>query len=605
MTRQRILLIVLLAWALVMIVPDVLRVVQPLGSFGFYADNDGMIYDVTGPFDAESNSPAWKAGIRDGDKLALSKLRCFPYNRTTCRNALMVLGGVQLVLPGREATFELKATGDHPARQVTLKAAPVPANPFERFIVLIDQIAGILVVVAAAWLVWTRPGAMSWGFFLYVIWFNPGQFYTFYALLQQQPLLLLAQNLASAIAEAVGYVGLILFVLRAPDGEPDRKWRWLERTLPVIGALLALLMLFTYGNLTGYRTETGTRFSILVGFVVAVCAVAILLERTRRKPPEDYQRMRWVVWGCLIGLPAFLLAELASTTTIFETRWENFTPSEDVIGLLYLVNGILCLFVFEAVRRERVVSVSIPLRRVTILGLTLSIPALLLHHEVEYMQQHLAIPNWAWIVIGAGALYLISRLHEGATHLTDRYFNRDLDKAERTIAAAILKAKDPLEVDRLLSEQPYRRLKLSSAAAFRRNGAEFRRDTEGHGWGEKTARNLSPDAPMLAPVANGVPFAISDEDDSEPGLPGGFSRPVLGVPASNPLRCFAVSLYGPHASGADLDTNERAMLKRIAHNAAAVYAELENSDLRQTISTLERKLSENASAPAKRAKRSK
>jgi hypothetical protein len=31
MTRQRILLIVLLAWALVMIVPDVLRVVQPFG----------------------------------------------------------------------------------------------------------------------------------------------------------------------------------------------------------------------------------------------------------------------------------------------------------------------------------------------------------------------------------------------------------------------------------------------------------------------------------------------------------------------------------------------------------------------------------------------
>jgi len=48
MTRQRILLIVLLAWALVMIVPDLLRVVQPLGSFGFYADNDGLIYNVTG-----------------------------------------------------------------------------------------------------------------------------------------------------------------------------------------------------------------------------------------------------------------------------------------------------------------------------------------------------------------------------------------------------------------------------------------------------------------------------------------------------------------------------------------------------------------------------
>jgi hypothetical protein len=36
-------------------------------------------------------------------------------------------------------------------------------------VVALDQIAGILVVVAAAWLVWTRPGPMSWGFFLYVM----------------------------------------------------------------------------------------------------------------------------------------------------------------------------------------------------------------------------------------------------------------------------------------------------------------------------------------------------------------------------------------------------------------------------------------------------
>ena len=248
-------------------------------------------------------------------------------------------------------------------------------------------------------------------------------------------MLLLAQNLASAVAEAAGYVGLLLFVLRAPDNEPDRKWRWLERALPGIGVLLALLMLASYGTLTGYRSETATRVAVLIGFVVAICAVAILLERTRRKPPEDFQRLRWVIWGCVIGLPAFLVAELASTTTIFETRWGDFTPSDDIVGLLYLVNGILCWFVFQAVRRERVVSVAIPLRRVTILGLTLSFPALLLHHEVEYMQEHLAIPNWAWIVIGAGALFLISRLHEGATHLTDRYFNRELDQAERSITA--------------------------------------------------------------------------------------------------------------------------------------------------------------------------
>jgi hypothetical protein len=152
--------------------------------------------------------------------------------------------------------------------------------------------------------------------------------------------------------------------------------------------------------------------------------------------------------------------------------------------------------------------------------------------------------HWAWLMIDGGALYLITRLHEGATHLTDRYFNRDLDHAERSIAAAILKAKNPLEVDKILADRPYRSLKLSSAASFRRNGAEFRRDSDGHGWGEKTTRTLSPESPMLAPVAKGVPFSIGDEDKSEPGLPAGFNRPVLVVPAANPIRCFALALYG-------------------------------------------------------------
>jgi hypothetical protein len=73
MIRQRILLSVLLAWALVMIVPDVLRVVQPLASFGFHADSDGLIYDVTGPFDEKEQSPAWNAAIRTGDWLALKE----------------------------------------------------------------------------------------------------------------------------------------------------------------------------------------------------------------------------------------------------------------------------------------------------------------------------------------------------------------------------------------------------------------------------------------------------------------------------------------------------------------------------------------------------
>ena len=80
-------------------------------------------------------------------------------------------------------------------------------------------------------------------------------------------------------------------------------------------------------------------------------------------------------------------------------------------------------------------------------------------------------------------------------------------------------------------------------------------------------------------------------------LRSGAGLVMLAVPASNPLRSYAVSLYGPHASGTDLDHNERAMLARLAANAAAMYAELENGVLRAEIARLERKLSDKASPP--------
>jgi hypothetical protein len=589
MTAGRLLLIVLAAWGLLMIVPELVRVAQPLGSLGFFANNDGLIYDVAGPFDDEADSPAWRAGIRVGNQIDLERMRCTPGDHARCGDALAVLGGVDYVLPGQALTIALAAGEAGPAREVTLVAEQPPSNFVERAVLVLDQLAGIAVILAAAWLVWTRPGAMSWGFFLYVNWFNPGQAYAFYAMLQQWPALLLVQNFAGCIAQAVGYAGFLLFVLRVPNDEIEARWRPVERTLPWLALILALLLLASYGSVFGFQTEAVTRAGILAGFPVALAALAILLERRRTQTPEDYQRVRWVIWGCLIGLPAFLIAELASETTFFETRWGDFTPREDVIGLLYLINGILCLFVFEAIRRPRVVSVMIPLRRVTILGLTLSLPVLLLHQQVERMQEHL--PAWAWLLIGAVTIFLITRLHEGAVHLVDRYFNRPLDALEKELGSAMLKASEFAEIDRLLAHEPFNRLKLTSAASFRRTGHNYVRGPAAEGWDGASTEKLSPEAPLLQPAAAGKPFSVPDGED-EAKLPQGMARPVLGVPAASPLRCYAVSFYGPHASGTDLDHNERSMLARLAARAAAMYAELENDALRSEIARLERELAD-------------
>jgi hypothetical protein len=64
MTFGRSLLIALTLWGLAMILPDLVRVAQPLATIGLFADGDGLITDVTDPFPDDTASPAWRAGIR-------------------------------------------------------------------------------------------------------------------------------------------------------------------------------------------------------------------------------------------------------------------------------------------------------------------------------------------------------------------------------------------------------------------------------------------------------------------------------------------------------------------------------------------------------------
>jgi hypothetical protein len=81
---SRVLLVVFTIWALAMIVPDLYRLVHPLGSFGFYANNDGLVTHVKGPFQDETASPAFQAGLRAGDRLDLAQMRCIPLQTLKC-----------------------------------------------------------------------------------------------------------------------------------------------------------------------------------------------------------------------------------------------------------------------------------------------------------------------------------------------------------------------------------------------------------------------------------------------------------------------------------------------------------------------------------------
>ena len=590
----RALLMALTLWALAMIIPDFYRLYQPLGSFGFYANNDGIITDVQGPFHKQTDSPAFQAGLRAGDRLDLEQMRCIPISTLRCASAMAALGGFRLVTNQRRAELVTAATPDRPAREVDIIAKQRPYDAWVRGVLLLDQLAAIFVILAAAWLVWTRPGIMTWGFFLYVIWFNPGQSAQYYALLQlYSPIALLTQNLVGAIAQGAGLAGFIWFALRAPTDETTSRWRPVERSLPVVALLLMLLLALSYANLLGYRTEMLTRAGVISGLVVAMCGLGILLARRRELPPQDYQRLRWVIWGCLIGLPALVFADAGSTTTLLDFLWPDNPPPEQLWGLLYLVNGVLCLLVSEAVRKPYVVKVSIPLRRVTILGLLLSLPVLFLHEGIDHIREGIsekvALPAWAWIGIAAFILFLISKIHDTAVHHLDWLFNRSVAKAGERLGDAVLKAKSYGEIEAQLVQGAHHALGLASASIFREQNNIFKRTAADHAW-DGAARTLDANDPLVKPAHAHRPYDVDSAAATRNHLPSGLMRPILAVPVGDRLRCLGLALYGPHATGNALSHEERFMLAELADKAASAFMQLNDDQLRRRIATLESEL---------------
>jgi hypothetical protein len=587
----RVLLVALTFWALAMVVPDFYRLYQPLGSFGFYSNNDGIITDVQGPFRNQTESPAFQAGLRVGDRLDLAQMRCIPIRTLRCASAMAALGGFRLVANQQRAELLMVAAPGRPAREVDIIAKQRPYDGWVLAVLLLDQVAAILVVLAAAWLVWTRPGIMTWGFFLYVIWFNPGQSAQYYALLQQySPIALLTQNIVGSIAQGVGSAGFIWFALRAPNDKTTLRWRPVELILPFIAIVLAGLLTLSYANLLGYPTEAVTRAGVLSGNVVAACAFLILLARQKELPPQDYQRLRWVIWGCLIGLPALVFADAGTTTTLLNHLWPGYSPPEQLWGLLYLVNGVLCLLVSEAVRRPYVVKVSIPLRRVTILGLLLSLPVLFLHESVyhigEAVSENVTLPAWAWIAIAAAFVFLISKIHESAAHYLDWLFNRSVAKAGERLGDAVLKADNYGEVEAQIVQGVRTALGLTSASMFREQDHTFRRTSADQSW-DNAARILDPRDPILERGYAHRPYDIEGQAAARNDLPDGLMRPILAVPVGDQLRCLGLALYGPHGTGNALSHDERSMLAELADKAASVFMKISDEQLRSRITALE------------------
>jgi hypothetical protein len=602
----QIVVIILTCWALLVFVPDSIQLIHQMGTIGLTADNDGKI--------TASDNPAKQKNIVAGDHIDLSAMRCLVSWHLTaaCKDTMAIfggMGGTQYVL-SPDQDVKLVVIRDSKSRQlrtsegtdVTLRSVPSLMTDLDNIGLAADEIGAVIFVGLASLLVWKRPNMITWGFFLYAFWFNPGQYFYFYAFLRQWPSIEFAQESAQAVAEAVGYAGFVQFALHFPNDKPAAFWvRIRPWALSLLVVVLAGLQLASFANAFGRPTECVTRAFFIAGALVDAFVAIALWWRSKSQSPVDRQRTRWVTAGCVIGLTTFVFADSNTATTLWLELWkqpcfghslgwwlwqQDDGPSPTVLRFFYLGNMVLVAAVFHAIRRHRVIDVNFALSRAFVLLLmgciwllvTSAIEHMLERSFEEHMEHFGDVPFFLLVAALGGFTITFEKIRERLNDFSDFVCFPRLHKAKKhfeNISEALLVPESFEQIEQLLVNEPVAALDLASAAVFRNDNETFRR-TLVHGWDDTMSTILPKDCTTVPGVrASDDSLQMTNSAWSKVKCPQGAALPVLRVPIGNHESTFAFVLYGAHNTGDDLNGDERKMLIDLAHKAANAYEHVE------------------------------
>ncbi|GAC1537809.1 MAG: hypothetical protein NVS2B17_10930 [Candidatus Velthaea sp.] len=585
-------------WALVVVMPDAVRIVHPLGTLGFFADNNGSIYSV------DESGPAAKAGVKVGDRISIETMSCRTLG-PKCAQLLSVfggMGGLQYVRSGAVVSLELRGAGQNPAaapKRVTIASQPeahgtnAPDRALWRFALAADELGALAFILCSAWLLWHRPCTMTAGFFAYALWFNPGQYFEFYSWLQGHPIAMFAQETLQTIFQSLGYVGFVVLALYFPNDVSRPNLRWAGAALPWVFGILTVLQLASFLNAFGIGTELVTRVTYIAGWSVDAAVLFYILPVVLLdQPPEERARTRWLLVGCVIGLSSFIFADFNEATTMSPMQ-----ISETAIQFFYFANVITLAVVIYTVRHHRVVNVAFTLTRgIERLGMWAMVAALgafLIHRIDEHLGSEL---HWDEVGISLALVCTTlawERVQEFAIELLDYVlfprFRKSLVEL-RTVARDLCDLDTVVHIERSLIEQSARVLHVSSAAVFRLHRSGIFRRYSATGWPPRTLREFQPDGTLVTDYLKGNEgFArLRSARWAKAPLPDGVALPTVAVPVHAFGRLYAVLLYSAHTKGDDLNGEEIEVLEGLARSAALAYEAATSAALRRQVRFLKR-----------------
>ena len=541
------------AFMLLRVVPDMVRVIEPLGTFDYATDDDGVV--IKPPAKIAKGTDA----MLIGDRVRVDRITPFD------RKPGLARFGFTRDNPERHLPIERAGV----ERRITLKSTP--ESPASRAITLLRICLFVLAVSFGALLLIVKPRIATVGFFVFCL--GGVQPTSLTDVLFDVPWREIAPWIGDTVSGAAPF-GLLMFAVSLATRS--------NRVRVVAGIMLGIAAL-AFGTLHAYDTwrvnygalpaaafarldsQAELACNILTGFAFARAFV--------RERGADRQRTGWIVCAFAVAGAGRILSEHFFPAHI------NFIENSALLSL----SIIPVIVVWVAVIKHHffdidfVVSRALVYTAITaaVLGIVGSSEELLTY--LFYNNTDLAYGIIIACSLGIGACF--GKIKTFLDKFVDRFIFRERREQRRTLERAAANLLDAQEVDTVWSVLLH---DVPSILDLSFSGIMVRTERGGYHlghqwqWPPECVRELSPDHPLTIDIdkARGV---LSPDAVRSTMIKTLFpnDRLTYAAPLYFDRAVAAIVLYGHSVSGLDIDPDERAVLARVMANASIALSAIE------------------------------